>query len=218
MAWVVPLFSLLWFTTNQTSITKKVPLHNASGHPRDQFLCAHKCEWTGPQRRPQSQVRGSRGSHIRGDVTQHDFSGRGGGGWKWWMGVGSLPGHEYCSTSERDPLPSLKRDDSDWGQGKEREEGKENWRNQFLAVCPRILKRGLSVDLWDTTPPHKAPLLGNGTPKAPGAKHTSLSNSVAILFFFFPTSTGSFYVPVLKLSDESALVRETRNFCYSTTL
>lgn len=192
MAWVVPLFSLLWFTTNQTSITKKVPLHNASGHPRDQFLCAHKCEWTGPQRRPQSQVRGSRGSHVRGDVTQHDFSGRGGGGWKWWMGVGSLPGHEYCSTSERDPLPSLKRDDSDWGQGKEREEGKENWRNQFLAVCPRILKRGLSVDLWDTPPPPtKLPFWVMAHLK-PQVLSTHLFLTLLPFFFFSPPSLALF--------------------------
>lgn len=55
---------------------------------------------------------------------------------RWWVKEvsGNLPSHTCCSW--RDPLLSLRRDCSAWGEGREREE--ENWRECISFYLPWI--------------------------------------------------------------------------------
>ena len=81
-----------WFTTNYASIIEKnVPLHRIPGNPRDSSICAPESRWTELWRWKESEGSGGELTTAEKAVKQQDFSGRGSGGWRWW--VGCLPGH-----------------------------------------------------------------------------------------------------------------------------
>ena len=59
---------------------------------------------------------------------------------------------------------------------------KENQRNVFPAVCPKILVGGPPTDLWDL-PYLSIPNQAVGTLKAPGAKHTPPPTPLPLLLY-----------------------------------
>lgn len=82
----------------------------------------------------------------------------------------------------------LRRDHSDWGEGKEREGGKENWRNTISCCMPRILTRDQS---W---PFGKQPLLSQGSPKGKWAEHQVVNTHLPPLCHHtFPFQSTSFF-------------------------
>lgn len=113
VAWVVPFFSLLWFITNWISITEKGKKSTSAQHTRIAKRSVHNCVlesgWSGLWRRQQSKGSGNRacGSAkekkvITGTAAgKHSFSGRGGGGWKQWVGdflaTSDTAGETSCS-------------------------------------------------------------------------------------------------------------------------
>ena len=168
-------------------------MHSTPGHPRDQFICAQESGWIGTQRSLQSQAEAAAAGVA---LSQHDLSGRGGGGWRWWVGMVNSPDWEYYSW----------RDHSYCEQRKKGEEGRKNWRDKFLAVCCGILARRQPTDLWGCPPPR---ILFSLTRPKPQVWSIHLPSCVTI--HFFPLSTGFFYVHPPSLSDEAAKVRETKS-------
>lgn len=136
-------------------------------------------------------------------VNQHDLNGRGGTG----LSSEGLPHHMCCGW--RDQLLSLKRDCRDQREGKEGEVSRQRELKESISCCLPQETRGLTKDLWDL-PIWGSPYLDVSTLKTPSANYT-LPPTLLLVFpfkFFFNAN----------LNSESALLRETKNLYYNTTI
>lgn len=168
-------------------------MHSTPGHPRDQFICAQESGWIGTQRSLQSQAEAAAAGVA---LSQHDLSGKGGGGWRWWAGMVNSPDWEYYSW----------RDHSYCEQRKEKK-AERTEETSFLLSAVGFLQEDSPRTFGDVLP-HSRILFSLTRPKL---QVWSIHLPSCVTIHFFSLSTGFFYVHSPSLSDEAAKVRETKS-------
>ena len=205
-------FFALWFTTNRRSIIKQKWYFTAHQdtweiHPS---VLWKRVDWTLDEA---AELGVAAEAVVAGEALgQEDLSCRGSRGERWWVGfclaTCAAAGGAWCSEERPQWLGE--------GKGRGRRQTKRTEGKRFLLSALGFWQEDhpqTSGNLHPRTP-HQA----MRTPKAPSAKHKpppTLLPSIFVCLFLQQLSL--FYACSANLSSESALVRENKNFCYSTT-
>lgn len=102
------------------------------------------------------------------------------------------------------PLALSRERCSDWGEGKERQVGRQIEMKENGCCCQTQEARGCPMDLWDL-PTWRSPYQGVGTSKAPGAKYIPHHPPLLPIFDF-----GVFLCPLSTLAQISSQKRNQK--------